>query len=368
MRTAVTFTVMMQVLASYPIAAQSRTKLVPSVDVTTLHDDNVFVTSRAPASDTVVRITPALTADRLFTRGGYSGSYSIDAERYSRHHKLTSPTARVQAFSRLRYNAGQRLRLVLDYGYLNTTTPTELNLGTGLAAGRMRTARSSGGSTAAYRVSRRASATASYQITGDRLEDGRTMRTHVARTGIDRALSRRERVAFDYESSRFDSQSQSTVAHAVKLGWTHAIGTSTQLQLRGGPRMTAGTASADLFALVSHARENGAISVSVEQAQTTVIGMEVPVEARSLQVRGSWTPVRSLSCAAAPGLFRSTLGGRDIQVVRIGLEARYAVSKTMAFEASFAAEAQRGAIGAATAEVETLRHRTVSFGLTQQWK
>jgi hypothetical protein len=361
-------TAILQLLAFHPASGQSRSTLVPSIDITTLHDDNVFVTSRAPAADQVVRISPALSAERPFVRGGYSGSYSLDADRYARHHALTNPAARVQAFSRLHYNAGQRLRLGLDHGYVDTTAPTELNLGTALAAARIRTTRLSGGSTAAYRLSKRASATASYQITRDRLEDGRTMRTSVARAGVDRALSRRERLAFDYESSRFDSRSQATAAHAVRLGWTRAIGTSTQLQLRGGPRVTDGAASADLFAMVNHALEKGAVSVSFEQAQTSVIGMEVPVEARSLQVRGSWTPFRSFSWAATPAVFRSTFGGRDIDVLRIGLEARYAVNKTMAFEASFGAETQRGMVGAASAEVETLRHRTLSFGLTQQWK
>jgi hypothetical protein len=361
-------TAMMPFVAFHPASAQSRGTLVPSIDITTLHDDNVFVTSRAPASDQVVRISPALSAERPFVRGGYSGSYSLDADRYARHHALTNPAARVQAFSRLHYNAGQRLRLGIDHGYVDTTAPTELNLGTALAAARIRTTRMSAGSTAAYRLSKRASATASYQITRDRLEDGRAMRTSVARAAVDRALSQRERLTFEYESSHFDSWSQTTAARAVRLGWTRAIGTSTQLQLRGGPRVTEGAPSADLFALMNHTLEHGAVSVSFEQAQTTVIGMEVPVDARSLQVRGSWTPFRSLSCTASPAIFRSTFGGRDVDVLRIGLDARYAVNKTMAFEASFGAESQRGTVGAAGTEVETLRHRTISFGLTQRWK
>ena len=141
---------------------------------------------------------------------------------------------------------------------------------------------------------------------------------------------------------------------------------STQLQLRGGPRVTAGAVSADLFALVNHARENSSISVSLEQAQTTVIGMEVPVEARSFQVRGIWSPFRSLSCTAAPAVFRSAFDGRDIDVLRLGFTARYPMTQTMAFEASYGDEKQRGTVG--SAGVQTLRHRTLSIGLTQQWK
>ena len=63
---------MLHVLA--PTSAQSRGTLVPSIDITTLHDDNVFVLARAPVSDQVVRMTPALSAERHFPRGGYSGS------------------------------------------------------------------------------------------------------------------------------------------------------------------------------------------------------------------------------------------------------------------------------------------------------
>ena len=339
---------------------------MPSIDITTLHDDNVFVTARAPVSDQVVRMTPALSAERHFPRGGYSGSYSIDAERYARHHELTNPAARVQAFSRLHYTAGQRLRLGLDHGYVDTTAPAELNLGTALATARIRTTRMSGGSSASYRISKRTTAAASYQVTSDHLEDGRAMRTQVSRAGVDRALSRRERIELGYEHSRFDSHLQSTAAHAIRLGWTHGIGGRTQLQLRGGPRVTAGSVSADLFALVSHARENSSISVSLEQAQTTVIGVEVPVNAQSIQVRAIWSPFRSLSCIAAPAVFRSAIEGRDIDVLRVGFKARYLMTPTMAAEASYGDEKQRGTIG--SAGVQTLRHRTLSIGLTQQWK
>ena len=341
---------------------------MPSIDVTTLHDDNVFVTAHAPASDRVIRITPALSAERHFLRGAYSGSYSIDAEQYARHHELTNPAARVQAFSRLSYTAGQRLRLALDHGYVDTTAPTELNLGTALAAARMRTTRTSGGSSATYRLSQRTTAVASHQMTIDRLEDGRAMRSHVSRTGLTRALSSRERFELDFEHSRFRSHSHSAIADAVRLGWTRVIGGGTHVQFRGGPRMTDGAASADLFALVSHARETTSISLAFEQAQTTVIGVEAPVEARSVQMRASWSPSRSLSCTAAPGVFRSAFAGRDIGVIRMGVELRYLVTKTMAIEGAYGRETQRGTVGSADTGMERLQHRTLSVGLTQQWK
>lgn len=367
---ALVLTGILQGLGAPPVTAQSRASLVPSIDLTTLHDDNVFVTSRAAASDRVVRFTPALSAERTFLRGQYSGSYSIDAERYARHHELTNPAARVQAFSRFHYEAGQRLRLAATHGYMDTTAPTELNLGTAVAAGRMRTIRMSGGSSAAYRLSKRTTATGSVEVTSDRLEDGRTMRTYVARAAVDRAVSRRERIDVDYENSRFDSQSHSTDAHALRLGWTRSLGARTQLQLRGGPRTTAGSASADLFALISHASERTSIALSYEHAQTTVIGLAVPVDAQSIQVRARWSPLQSFSCTAGPGMFRSRFEGRDIDVLRLNLDARYTVTKAITLVAAYGTERQRGAVGAADAGAgaDMLRRRTLSIGLTQRWQ
>jgi hypothetical protein len=249
---------------------------------------------------------------------------------------------------------------------VNTTAPSELNIGTALATSRIRTARLTGAGIATYRFSRRTTGTGSYTVTRDRLEDGRAMGTHVARGAIDRSLSRRERLRIDYEHARFDSHSHSTHADTVRLGWTKAIGGGTQLQLRGGPRVTAGSTSADVLALVSHVRENTTISISFEQVQTTVIGIEVPVNARSIQVQGRWTPIRSLSFAAVPAVFQSRFAGRDIEVVRLACDARYAVTTSLAIEASFGDEHQRGTV--AGAGVETLRHRTVTIGVAQQWK
>ena len=359
---------MLQALGGTPAAAQGRNALIPTIDLTTLHDDNVFVTSLTPASDHVVRITPALAAERAFPRGQYSGSYSVDAERYARHHELTNPLARAQAFSRFSYDAGQRLRILVDHGYLDTTAPTELNTGTAVAAGRMRTIRMSGGSSAAYRLSKRTTATGAYHVTSDRLEDGRAMHTYIANARVDRTISRRERIDIDYEHSRFDSHSHSTDAHAVRVGWTRRIGTLTQLQLHGGPRATSGSPSADLFALVSHAGERTSVALAYDHTQTTVVGLDVPVDAQSIQIRSRWAPSRSFSCTAVPGIFRSTFAGRDIDVRRLAFDARYLVTREMAFVASYSTERQRGAVAAAGAGTDTLRRRTLSFGLTQQWK
>ena len=106
-----------------------------------LHDDNVFVTSRAPAPIRWCASLPRFGRATVYARRILVLQPRCRAVRA--HHELTNPAARVQAFSRLHYNAGQRLRLVLDHGYLDTTAPAELNLGTALAAARIRTTRMS---------------------------------------------------------------------------------------------------------------------------------------------------------------------------------------------------------------------------------
>lgn len=350
------------------VSAQTRAAFVPSFAVTTLYDDNVFLTSRAAAADRIVRMRPALTAERHFPRGRYAGWYTVDAEHFALHRELTSPLARVQAFSRVHYNAGRRLVLAADHGYVNTTAPMELNMTTALATSRIRTTRVSGSASAAYRVSRRTTGTASHSLTADRLDDGRAMRASTSRIAFDRTLSHRERLQIDYEHSRFDAASHSTGADAVRLGWTRAIGGRTQLQLRGGPRVTAGSSSADLLALAIHTRENTTVSVSLEQTQTTAIGLDVPVEALSVQLRGRWRPNRSLSLGIAPGAFRSTFAAREIDVVRIAADARYAITRTAAIEAALSVERQRGTVASRDSAAAILRHRTLSIALAQQWK
>ena len=365
-RSAAAVTSVLLAFGAPQLAAQPRATFAPSIEITTLHDDNVFMTPRDAAADRVVRIRPSFSAERSFPRGTYSGSYSMDAEHYARHAELTSPAARVQAFTRLRYRAGQRLSISAEQGYVNTTAPTELNIATAFATSRIRTARLSGGAHATYRLSRRTTGTGSHTVTRDSLEDGRAMRTHVSQAAIDRAVSRRARLRIEYEHARFDSLSHSTGTDAFRLGWTTAFDGGTHLQIKGGPRMTAGTASADVLAAVTHTRENTSMSISFEKAQTTVIGVDVPVNARSIQVLGRWTPSRSLSLSVVPALFQSRFAGRDIEVVRFACDARYALTRSIAIEVSVGDERQRGTTAAAA--VETLRHRTVSIGVARRWK
>jgi len=64
--------------------AEDRLAFVPALDIAEVQDDNLFFTSKAAASDRILRVSPSFGLRFASPRMSASGSYAFDADRYAR--------------------------------------------------------------------------------------------------------------------------------------------------------------------------------------------------------------------------------------------------------------------------------------------
>ena len=349
--------------------AERRLSVEPAIDVTEVHDDNLNFSADEPLRDRIRRITPTLALRFDSPRWTARGTYGFDSERFATHSGLDNPRARERALIRIQYDGGPRLTLSMDSAYVNTDTPSELNVDTGLAASRVRGRRLGIGSSARFRISPRLTAMASASSVTTNVENGVGIRALVQTLALERRATLRDRVTLDYEHSDlvFDGEtSQSLNTHAVLVGWTRDLGGRTHLRLRGGPRITDGSPTADLSASLSHDWRFSSMAISLLRSQTTVVGYVGAVETQSLQAKFTYVPNRRLTAYVAPALIRSTHDRLEGTVYRVNLGARYAVTPIVGFDVAYNLDTQKGAIDPLWADAEFSR-ATLSVGFTTRW-
>jgi hypothetical protein len=242
--------------------------------------------------------------------------------------------------------ASPRLTLALDGAWLTTDTAAELNIGTGLAASRVRAESLSFRPSAQYRISPRLTVNAASFTTAVKVADAPDMNAQVHQTGIEQAFQR-DLLSLEYERGRYifdDTSADATLSQVVRAGWTRDLGPHTRLTVQAGPRLTDGSASADLGASFTHAWRSSAVVVSALQTETTVVGYAGTVATRSLFARFTYEPTGSLLAYVSPAILRSTHRNHQAMVYRIGVGARYAMTPLLGVDVAYHLDSQQGSI------------------------
>lgn len=349
--------------------AEHRLAIEPSIEVTEVHDDNLNFSDEEPLRDRIRRITPNLALRFDSPRWSARGTYGLDSEQFSVHSGLDNDRARERALIGIQYQTGSRLTLSLNGAYMNTDTLAELNAQTGLGGSRVQGRQLSISPSALFRISPRVTASASASSTSTEVENSIGQRAQVQTIGVERQVTPRDLLRVDYQHSEvvFDAETtQSMNSHTVLAGWSRDLGARTHLMLQAGPRITDGSASADLSASLSHDWRFSSIAISLLRSETTVIGIVGTVETQSLQARFLYVPNRRLTAYAAPGLIRSTQDQLQGTVYRVSLGARYAVTPLVGVDVAYNLDTQNGAIDPLRANAEFSR-AVLSFGFTTRW-
>ena len=118
--------------------AQYRFAFDPSIEITRVHDDNLFYSDQNRVSDVMLRVRPALGLLVETPRWSAATSYELDNNRYETSTTLNDARARQQALIDIHYQPAPRLTFGLNGAYTDTDTPAELNIDTGLATSRIR--------------------------------------------------------------------------------------------------------------------------------------------------------------------------------------------------------------------------------------
>ena len=356
-------------MVPFQTRAEHRFAVEPSIEVTEVDDDNLNFSAEEPLRDRVRRITPTLALRFDSPRWSARGTYGLDSEHFARHSSLDNDRARERADIGIRYQAGPRLMLSMDGGYVDTNSLADLNVDTGLAASRVRGRRISLSPSARFRISPRVTATASASSITTNVVNGNGLRAQVQTLGLERRVASRDLFSVDYEHSHLvfnGANSQTINTHAVLATWTRDLGRHDRLIVRAGPRITNQSRSADLSASLTHKWRFSSMGLSLLRNQTTVIGYAGAVDSESLQARFTVEPNRRLTAFTEPAIIRSTHHQLEGTVYRVALGARYAINSLVDADVAYNLDQQNGAIDPLRANAK-LSHATLSIGFATRW-
>ncbi|TLY43421.1 MAG: hypothetical protein E6K59_07050 [Nitrospirae bacterium] len=326
--------------------AQTGYYLTPALSVTEVYDDNVFYTPSPRTQDFLTRIRPGLKAGYQSAPLTVEGGYAFDSEIYSRHSELTDAQVRQQGSIELKATPIQVLTLSLPVSYFQTRTPTELNLQTGLAVGRVRAERYTANPAFTYRYDPLTTAKGDYTYAKDLLAGGITIDSHILNLALDIRLSLRDTVGPGYVGRRFEfSGFPSLTSHAFTLGWSHELTPLTTFTLRGGPRLTEGTVDRlpEASAAIRHKLKSGQLSLSYASTLATVFGLATAATAQGITATAAMELLPKLQLSAAPALY-TVSEPLKATVYVMNLEVSYQLTKTLAWGAAYQFSLQQGTL------------------------
>ena len=199
---------------------------VPMVTVAETLDDNLFFT-QFPESDFVTRVNLGLQT------GYRSPVFTIDlqgsraADYFRRHPDFDTKHARTLGQVAITYAPAPPITISMFGCYLDTKTPSELNLASGLSVGRSLATRTSATPAIEYRMGSLSTLSGAFPVAHDTL-DGRIADTQTATLWFDRRVSTRDTLSLRYEHRWFSftggDKSEKSTADVVTLGWVGEVG------------------------------------------------------------------------------------------------------------------------------------------------
>jgi hypothetical protein len=352
-------------LAAAPrAAAAGEFRITPYFSISQMHDDNLFATPAAE-SDDISRLGAGLAAARRSPRLTVKGRYAVEAERFRLHPELSRAAARHDAALGLEWAASPRLGVALSADYVDTQTPSELNVLTGLEVGRRRGRRLSTGALFTHRLGPRTTSRLEHRFNRDRVAGLPGNDAHAIVVGLDRELGTSDRGSVGYRAQRIAFGADATLSHTVTVGWNRELTRSTQLALETGPRLTGRRLGVEASAGLRRQLRHGHASIDYTRSQTIVLGQPGPVTVEGVRAAFSHRVAGPLWFNASPGVFRvagSVSGESTLYGVTSELAWRVARSVTVSGTHQFGR--QEG--GLAPGSSSQLTHNTFALALTRR--
>ncbi|MBI4169193.1 MAG: hypothetical protein HY510_04570 [Acidobacteria bacterium] len=329
-------------------SAQSALSVDGALSLTGVEDDNLFSTPGAGARDRISRLTPQVGADYRSARLSLAGRYAFDAERYAEHPELDTSRARQHLMIDLSARSSRRVTLSVHGDYLTTLTPGgDLNLATGLAAGRARARRREVRPSIEWRSGPVTGGSVTYTQTLDDLAGGVASETRAAALEIERRTSPRNTGSLRLGTTRFEFDAGAiTTAHVLSFGWERDLGRGTGLELRGGPRFSEGRLDPELTASVRGDFKTMHVALTCARGLATVIGRAGAVMADSVLPSLAYQPRPWFRVSASPGYFRirDERGGPEAKVYLADLQATWHLGDRLSLVGGYRRSLERGAL------------------------
>jgi hypothetical protein len=339
-----------------------RFRVIPTLAVTEVHDDNLFFSPPPAEGDWIWRLSPALGADYRSAPLTVRGRYGFDAERYAGHPGLNDAQARRQALLEARYLPRPAWELSFAGGYWATRNADELNIDTGVTLGRLEARRLSLAPTVSHRFDPVTTGSASYSFVRDEVVGGTRAGTQVATLAAVRRLGARDscEAAYRVRGFAFDGVSFGA-AHVATLRWSRRVSPVTGLQLEAGPRVYRGRVEAELAATLDRRFRRGFAALRYSRSQATLLGQAGVVQVDALSAGLEYSLSRALRLSAAPGVYRSGGGTGQARVRRLDVGVVWYLARRLAVTASQQFSLQTGTLVGAAGD--RIPRRVLTVGL-----
>ena len=321
---------------------------VPMLTLSETLDDNLFFT-QFPEADFVTRVNLGLQTGYRSTRFTIDAQGSRAADFFQRHPDFDTMNGR--SFAQVAVNAQATKSLVLSLfaGYIDTKTPSELNVFSGLALGRSLATRKSITPMLAYRLSSLSTFTVAFSKAHDTL-DGRVADTKTWTAGLDRRMSKRDTLGLRYERRWFDftggDKTEQSTADVVTFGWIGDVSPRTIVLLRAGPRFAKGAVTAEVLASMKRRMKRGLLTVTYAKSQATTLGKTGALDTQSLVATVALRVTRNLEIASGPGVYHNSLRGKSLTAMRLNVESLWHFSSWFHLGAGYSFDLQQPDFGA----------------------
>ena len=321
---------------------------VPMLTAAQAFDDNLFFT-QFPESDLVTRLTFGVETGYRSTPFTIDVQGSRAADFFQQHSEFNTGRGRTVGQVALTALPTKSLTVSMFACYLDTKTPSELNVASGLAVGRSLATRTSATPMIEYRLGTFSTLTAAFPVAHDTL-DGRISDTMTGTAGLDRRITTRDTLSLRYEHRWFHftggPKTERSTADVVTFGWLGEVNDRTLLLLRAGPRYAKGAFTAEVLAVMKRRVHRGLLTLTYAKSQATTLGKTGALDTQSLVATISLRVTRNIEIASGPGVYHNTLRAQHLSAMRLNVESLWHFSPWFHLGVAYSFDLQQPDFGA----------------------
>jgi len=263
--------------------AQTGFFFVPSVTVSRVLDDNVFFTSDEEVDDQITRITPAIETGYESERLNWDTRLYQDSEDYQDNTQLDSNQIRRAIDLSANYLATPRMTLTGRANWLNTETPTDINIISGFPQGRFNAENYVIEPALEYRFSAAGTGTLLYRFEDIEIQELASSEAQTASARYEHSVSTENMFTAGYFYRRYQFNDEGTNdSHTPWIGFRHNFSANTHIETELGPRIRDDSTDAYLLLSLIRSYEQGSAELSYTIDESTSVGDIEVIENRTV--------------------------------------------------------------------------------------
>ncbi|MBI2360787.1 MAG: hypothetical protein HYV04_18100 [Deltaproteobacteria bacterium] len=333
----------------------------PSFSLTEIYDDNIFSAVSGRKGDFITRLSPGILAGYESAPLTILGEYTFDGELFAHRTDLNKAFARQKAALDFRYLPVRLLTLALKGEFIETVTPTQLNLiaglppgaspppgtpppRTGVALARERARHFLVDPSVAYRFTPFITGNVGYTFIEETVR-GTTTDGHIGKLGAEYRHTRLDTGSLEYfvRTFLFNKKNESRF-HTILPGWTHDFTPQTSATLKAGPRFSErGGADVDVAAEVRHRmfRQGDAV-LSYTRTTTAAIASSGASTTDNVGLLFRYRPWEHVELTFSPNYYHTKLVSNTANVYSVKFDASYDITRWLSAIASYEHRFEKG--------------------------